>query len=163
MADDLSTAVKANLPYHIWKCARVLYLLRIPVLPFLLQQFSRVMFCCLVPYKTVLGKNVHLSHLGMGIVINPEVIVGNNVKINQHVTIGGVGDQQCPIIDDDVHIGAGAKVLGAIRIGRGARIGANAVVLCDVPPGATAVGIPARIILKGTPKPAASPGRSRVV
>jgi len=156
MATDGSITVKSNLPYYIWKCARILYLLRIPFLPFLLQQFNRVMFCCLVPYKAVLGKNVHLSHLGMGIVVNPDVVIGNNVKINQHVTIGGVGEQECPVIDDDVHIGAGAKVLGAVHIGRGARIGANAVVLCDVPPGATAVGIPARIIIKGTPRPAAA-------
>ena len=145
-------SVKGNLPYYIWRCARRLYLLKIPILPFLLQQFSRVMFCCLVPYQTKMGRNVHLSHLGMGIVINPESVIGNNVKINQHVTIGGVGDKGCPIIGDDVHIGAGAKVLGGVRIGKGARIGANAVVLCDVPEGATAVGIPARIIMKKKPE-----------
>jgi serine O-acetyltransferase len=140
--------VESNLPYYIWRCARTLHLWRIPLIPFLLQQFSRVVFCCLVPYKTRMGRNVHLNHLGMGIIINPDSVIGSNVKINQHVTIGGSGEGGCPVIEDDVYIGAGAKVLGGIRIGRGAKIGANAVVLCDVPEGATAVGIPARIIVR---------------
>ena len=95
-----------------------------------------------------MGKNIHFNHLGMGIIINPASVLGSNIKINQHVTIGGSGEGGCPVIEDDVYIGAGAKVLGAIRIGRNSRIGANAVVLQDVPDGATAVGIPARIIQK---------------
>lgn len=136
-----------NLAYHMWKWARILYLHRIPVLPFLLQQLSRILFCCLVPYKTKMGKNVHLNHLGMGIIINPDCVIGNNVRINQHVTLGGTGDKGCPIVEDDVYIGAGAKVLGGVRLGKGARIGANAVVLCDVPEGATAVGVPAKIVM----------------
>lgn len=150
--------IRSNLPYYIWKIARVLYLYHVPILPFLLQQINRIAFCCLVPYKAVLGKNVHLSHLGMGIVINPACVVGNNVKINQHVTLGGTGDKGCPIIGDNVYIGAGAKVLGGVRVGNFARIGANAVVLCDVPEGATAVGIPARMILKD--KPGAIPDKA---
>ena len=68
------------------------------------------------------------------------------------MTIGIRWDEEAaPIIGNNVRIGAGAKVLGSIRIGNGARIGANAVVLTDVPDGATAVGVPARIILKREP------------
>lgn len=143
--------IRSNLPYYIWKIARVLYLYHVPILPFLLQQINRIAFCCLVPYKAVLGKNVHLSHLGMGIVINPACIVGDNVKINQHVTLGGTGEKGCPVIGDNVYIGAGAKVLGGVRVGNFAKIGANAVVLRDVPEGATAVGVPARIIEQKEP------------
>jgi serine O-acetyltransferase len=65
--------------------------------------------------------------------------MGNN-------TIGTAKDNGCPIIEDDVTVGCGARVLGPIRVGRGATIGANAVVLHDVPPGATVVGAPARVV-----------------
>jgi serine O-acetyltransferase len=138
--------MNSNLPYHIWKCANTLFSLKVPILPFILQQINRVFFCCLAPYKAQLGKNVHLSHLGMGIVIHPDSIIGNNVKINQHVTIGGRGLGGNPIIGNNISIGAGAKILGGVRIGNNAKIGANAVVLIDVPDNSTAVGIPARII-----------------
>lgn len=140
--------MKANLPYYIWKCSSVLYHWHVPVLPFLLQQFSRVMFCCLIPYKTRIGRGVHFNHLGMGIIISPDAVIGNHVKINQHVTVGGNGPGGCPVIGDHAYIGAGAKVLGPVRIGEYAKIGANAVVLCDVPDGMTAVGVPARLISK---------------
>jgi serine O-acetyltransferase len=139
---------KANLPYYIYRWSHNLHRCHIPLIPFVLQQFSRVMFCCLIPYKTRIGKDVHFNHLGMGIIISPAAVIGNNVKINQHVTIGGNGEGGCPIVCDNAYIGAGAKVLGPVRIGNGAKIGANAVVLCDVPDGMTAVGIPARIVQK---------------
>lgn len=93
---------------------------------------------------TPIGPGLFLSH-GQGTILSAERI-GANLQVHQGVTVGWdyKGDRR-PIIGDDVFIGAGAKVLGAITVGDGARIGANAVVVCDVPPGATAVGIPARI------------------
>lgn len=93
---------------------------------------------------TPIGPGLFLSH-GQGTILSAERI-GANLQVHQGVTIGWDyrGDRR-PIIGDDVFIGAGAKVLGAITVGDGARIGANAVVVCDVPAGATAVGIPARI------------------
>lgn len=73
--------------------------------------------------------------------------IGNRVKVSQNVTLGGrSGHLDVPVIEDDVEIGAGACVLGPIRVGAGAKIGANAVVLRDVPAGAIVVGIPAREI-----------------
>jgi serine O-acetyltransferase len=94
---------------------------------------------------TSIGPGLFISH-GQGSVLSAERI-GANLQIHQGVTVGWDyrGDRR-PIIGDGVFIGAGAKVLGAVTVGDGARIGANAVVMCDVPPGATAVGVPARIV-----------------
>lgn len=96
-----------------------------------------------------IGKNFFIDH-GMGVVIGETAEVGNNVLMYHGVTLGGTGKEKGvkrhPTVEDDVIIGSGAKVLGPVTIGKGAKIGANAVVLQDVPPYATAVGIPARII-----------------
>lgn len=89
-----------------------------------------------------------------GVVIHPGATIGPNCMIFQQVTIG-TNRGGVPTIGGHVDIGAGAKVLGAIRIGDHARIGANAVVLCDVPAGATAVGVPAIVL---GPRPVARPG-----
>ncbi|MCK9443720.1 MAG: serine O-acetyltransferase [Tissierellaceae bacterium] len=96
-----------------------------------------------------LGKNLFIDH-GMGVVIGETAEIGNNVTMYHGVTLGGIGGEKGrkrhPTVEDDVIIGAGAKILGPITIGRGAKIGANSVVLDDVPPYTTAVGAPARII-----------------
>ena len=79
--------------------------------------------------------------------MHPEVQIGRNCTLRQGVTIGNrAADGPVPVIGDDVEFGAYAQVLGAVRIGNGCRIGALSVVLCDVPDGATAVGVPARIV-----------------
>lgn len=99
-----------------------------------------------------IGAGLFLPHTS-GTVIGAARI-GRNVTIFQGVTLGAkeldmhFSAASRPIIDDGVVIGAGAKVLGGIRIGAGARIGANAVVLRDVPPGATATGVPAQIVAR---------------
>ena len=72
--------------------------------------------------------------------------VGANCWVNQQVTIGFDRPDSRPVLGDNVAVHAGAKVLGAVTLGDGARVGANAVVLTDVPPGATAVGVPARVL-----------------
>lgn len=140
--------MKANLPYYIWRTSNLLYKAKVPFVPFFIQQILRFVFCCFIPYSTKIGKNVHFGHLGMGVVLHKDAVIGNDVRIDQHVTIGGRGGPGAPVIGDNVSIGAGAKVLGGVRIGHNARIGANAVVIKDVPDNATAVGVPARIIIK---------------
>jgi serine O-acetyltransferase len=80
-----------------------------------------------------------------GVVIHPDARIGPNCLFFQQVTIGSAHGG-VPLIEGHVDIGAGAKVLGAVRVGAHAQIGANAVVVSDVPPGATVVGIPARIV-----------------
>ncbi|NLJ78606.1 MAG: serine O-acetyltransferase [Tissierellia bacterium] len=96
-----------------------------------------------------LGRKLFIDH-GMGVVIGETAEVGDNVVMYHGVTLGGIGGEpnvkRHPTVEDDVMIGAGAKVLGPVTIGRGAKIGANAVVLNDIPPYATAVGMPAKVI-----------------
>jgi serine O-acetyltransferase len=91
-----------------------------------------------------LGDGVNFAHT-LGTVIGGTSKVGNRVKFMGNNTVGTAKDNGCPVIEDDVVVGCGARILGPIRIGKGAFIGANAVVLTDVPAGAIASGIPARI------------------
>ena len=95
-----------------------------------------------IPLKCRIAGGLLLPHPN-GIVIHPDVEIGANCLIFQQVTLG-FGHEGVPRIGVNVDIGAGAKVLGPVTIGDGARIGANAVVLTDIRPGRTAVGIPAR-------------------
>ena len=81
-----------------------------------------------------------------GVIVNPGVIVGARCVMRQGVTIGTKDESGVPHIGDDVLIGAYAQILGPINVGSGAKLGAMAVVLNDVPPGATVVGNPARIV-----------------
>jgi serine O-acetyltransferase len=99
-----------------------------------------------IPLDTVIGGGLKLPHPN-GIVIHPDTRIGPNCLIFQQVTLGTRPEQPvAPRIGGHVDIGAGARILGNVTIGDHARIGANAVVLCDIPAGATAVGIPARIL-----------------
>ncbi len=100
-----------------------------------------------------IGRRFFIDH-GTGVVIGETAVVGNDVTIYHGVTLGGVSSKRGkrhPTVEDDVVIGAGAKVLGDIRIGRGSRIGANAVVVKDVEPERVVVGIPGRAILRSDP------------
>ena len=96
-----------------------------------------------IPINCNIGGGLLLPHPN-GIVIHPDAIIGPNCLIFQQVTIGTIDGSAKPVISGHVDIGAGAKVLGGIRIGAHAKIGANAVVLSDVPAGKTAIGIPAK-------------------
>lgn len=97
-----------------------------------------------IPINSKIGGGLMMPHPN-GIVIHPDAIIGPNCLIFQQVTIGTVDGSAKPVIQGHVDIGAGAKILGGICIGAHAKIGANAVVLIDVPAGAIAVGIPAKI------------------
>jgi serine O-acetyltransferase len=99
-----------------------------------------------LPAQTRVGPGLRIWH-GGNIVINPKSTIGAGCLLRHGVTIGNLEPGGLtPVIGDDVELGAYAQVLGDVRIGDGARIGAMSVVLRDVPPGATAVGVPARII-----------------
>jgi serine O-acetyltransferase len=99
-----------------------------------------------LPCETRVGRRLVIEHFG-GIVVSGDTVIGDDVRLRQGVTLGlrRTGLPGAPVIGHRVDIGAGAKILGPVHIGDDAVIGANAVVLCDVPAGALAVGIPARI------------------
>lgn len=101
-----------------------------------------------IPRTTKIGKGLRIHHYGC-IIINSYSIIGDNCTIRHEVTIGNRNrDNDCPIIGNNCNIGAGAKILGNIKIGNNVDIGANAVVITDVPDNCIAVGVPAKIIQK---------------
>ncbi|MFW7414169.1 serine O-acetyltransferase [Demequina sp. SO4-18] len=113
------------------------------------------------PGATV-GRRVFIDH-GMGVVIGETAVIGNDVLLFHGVTLGGTTmspGKRHPTVGDRVVIGAGAKVLGPVHIGCDARIGANAVLVKDVPDGATAVGIPAKIREHPNPREAGTAASS---
>lgn len=99
-----------------------------------------------------LGPGVFIDH-GHGVVIGETAVVGAGAILYQGVTLGGTGKEhgpRHPILEEDVVVGAGARVLGRIRLGRGSRVGANSVVIRDVPPDCTVVGVPGRLARGGS-------------
>jgi len=140
------------LPLFLLRSARVAYLRHIPAVPALLTYLNIVLFGLEISPKCDIGPGLFLPHT-YGTVLGAWRI-GENVTIFQGVTLGaksvdmGFNSGLRPDIGDHVVIGAGAKILGGIRIGDRVTIGANAVVLADVPPYDTVVGIPARSIKK---------------
>lgn len=121
-----------------------LYRWHVPLLPRLIMLCIRILWGSFIPYQTQIGRGVSFGH-GMGIVIARPVKIGARCKIRHQVTISNSGNGAA-VIGDDVNIGAGAKIVGHVRIGNRAKIGANAVVVHDVPDDATVVGIPARVV-----------------
>ncbi len=118
----------------------------------LISQLSRFFTGIEIHPGAKIGKGLFIDH-GMGVVIGETAEVGNNVTLYHGVTLGGTGKdigKRHPTIEDDVLIGTGAKVLGPINVGKGAKIGSNAVVLKNVPAKATAVGSPAKNIVRIT-------------
>ncbi|MGM0534348.1 MAG: serine O-acetyltransferase, partial [Campylobacterota bacterium] len=105
------------------------------------------------PAATI-GRRVFIDH-GIGVVIGETTVIGDDVLIYQQVTLGGVSlnkGKRHPTIENNVVIGGGAKILGNITIGAYSKIGANSVVVKDVPEDSTAIGVPARIIRRGRDK-----------
>jgi serine O-acetyltransferase len=134
-------------PVTYYRIARWLHVHGIPFLPRIIQRLSVLVFHCYIPYTVEIGSGFAVGYWGLGIVIHPRVKIGKNVFIAQCVTVGGRNQMpQVPIIEDNVFIAAGAKVLGDVVIGEGSVIGANAVVTRSVPPRSIAAGVPARVI-----------------
>jgi serine O-acetyltransferase len=101
-----------------------------------------------IPKSVAIGPGLKIHHFG-NIFVHKDAKLGANCTLRQGVTIGNRHENgPVPVLDDDVELGAYAQILGGLRIGKGAKIGAMSVVLIDVPPGATAIGIPAKVIPK---------------
>jgi serine O-acetyltransferase len=117
----------------------------------LLKLLNYILFKCLLPYEAELQGEVDLRHWALGVVVHPQVRIGRNVVIFHHVTLAGetwIGSPHRIIVEDNVSIGVGAILIGNnsgnLRIGKGAKIGAGAVVTRDVESNQTVVGVPAR-------------------
>jgi len=120
----------------------------LPVLPRFISHVSRFLTGIEIHPGATIGSGFFIDH-GMGVVIGETAEVGDNVTLYQAVTLGGTGKQRGkrhPTIGNNVTIGVGAKVLGAITVGDNAKIGAGAVVLRDVPDNCTATGVPAKVV-----------------
>jgi serine O-acetyltransferase len=129
------------------RLAHASYRMRIPLLPMLCYALNRVLFGIVLPPQTQVGRRVKFAYLGLGTVVHRYAVIGDDVTVGSNVTIGGrSGNSQLPVIEAGVFIGTGARVLGPVLIGKNAVIGANAVVLQDVPANAVAAGVPARVI-----------------
>ena len=122
----------------------------VPLVPRLISQFSRSITGIEIHPGAKIGKGVFIDH-GMGVVIGETSEIGNRCLLYQGVTLGGTGKEngkRHPTLAENVVVGAGAKVLGAIKVGQNTRIGAGSVVVRDVEAESTVVGIPGRVVHK---------------
>jgi serine O-acetyltransferase len=126
------------------RVAHALYEAEVPVLPRLIAAVARSITGIEIHPAASIGNGFFIDH-GMGVVIGETATIGDNVTLYQGVTLGGTGfatGKRHPTVEDNVTIGSGAKLLGPITVGHGAKIGANSVVIHDVPPNSTVVGNP---------------------
>lgn len=132
------------------RAAHWLFVHKLKFLARMLSQFNRFLTGIEIHPAAKIGKGLFIDH-GMGVVIGETVEIGDNVTIYQGATLGGTGKEsgkRHPTIGDNVVISTGAKVLGPFRVGDNSKIGAGAVVLKEVPPNCTVVGIPGRVVKK---------------
>ena len=126
------------------RIAHALYEARVPLVPRVLSTLARAITGIEIHPAAQIGPGLFIDH-GMGVVIGETAEIGADVTIYQGVTLGGTGfatGKRHPTVQDNVTIGSGAKLLGPIVVGHGAKIGANSVVIHDVPPNSTVVGNP---------------------
>ena len=137
----LTDGTPAMVWYRLMQAARRR---RLAPLEMLFNRINTVFCDCTIGRGAEFGPGFVIVHSG-GVVINGTVTGGANVRLEHQVTIGAE-KRQSPVLGDGVFVGAGAKILGEVRVGNGAKIGANAVVVTDIPDHATAVGVPARVV-----------------
>ena len=150
-ADNIIEVLLCYPGLHALILHRIAHKLRywgIPVIPRMISYFSRILTGIEIHPGARIGRRFFIDH-GMGVVIGETTYIGNDVLIYQGVTLGGTGKEhgkRHPTLEDNVIVGAGAKVLGNLRIGKNSRIGAGSVVVDNVPDDCTVVGIPGRIV-----------------
>ena len=138
---------------YFYRVARWCYLHHIPVIPKLITLLIFLIYNSKIPYTAQIGEGTKFGYGGIGCVLHDRTAVGKNCMVGSNVTIGGrSGHYDVPVIGDNVEIATGSKVLGPICVGNNAVIGANAVVIKDVPGNDVVAGVPAKII-KITPPP----------
>lgn len=138
--------------HAIWnhRIAHAFYKKRLFFIARCISQFSRFLTGIEIHPGAKIGRRFFIDH-GMGIVIGETCEIGDNVSVFQGVTLGGTGKEKGkrhPTIQDNVLIATGAKVLGSITVGENSKIGAGSVVLKEVPPNSTVVGIPGKVVIQ---------------
>ena len=131
---------------HIYRVANFLYRMHIPLLPGLLRFLMFLLYNSVIPPQCSIGKGSSLAHGGIGSVLHPDCRIGARVLIGQGVTLGGSFGSGAPIVESDVWIGPGVRILGKVTIKRNSIIGANAVVTRDVAENSVVGGVPAKLI-----------------
>jgi serine O-acetyltransferase len=139
----MSDGTLANALYRFQSALSLAGLGPLALLPHLLNKWING---CVIGVRAQFGPGFVLIH-PVGVVINSAVRGGSNIWLESGVVLGD-NRGGVPELAEDVFVGSGAKIIGAVKIGAGARIGANAVVMCDVAAGATAVGVPARVLAR---------------
>lgn len=131
----------------LYRIAHKLYKMHIPLLPKFFYRLIYLINNCHVHYKTEIGEGTTIAYGGIGVVIHTNAVIGRNCVIESNVTIGGRNNNpNVPVIGNNVFIGTGAKILGEVHIGSNSIIGANSVVLHDVPDNCSVAGVPAKIL-----------------
>jgi len=162
MNEDLSTYREGLLAQGFWALqiyrfghARLKYsskIIRIPwyVVHLILNKMSEIFFGISIGAQARIGRRLNIEHFG-NIIIHGNAVIGDDCVILQGVTIGNKGRDkplEAPVLGNKVFVAAGAKILGNVRISDNVSIGANAVVLMDIPANSIAVGVPARVVVK---------------
>jgi len=133
--------------YFFYVFANRLYNWHIPFLPKLIKLICFLIYNSSIPFQCKIGKGTRFAYSGIGVVLHKRTIIGRNCTIGTNVTIGGrSGHFEVPKIGNNVYIATGVKILGPITIADDVIIGANAVVINDVPGNVTVAGVPAKII-----------------
>jgi serine O-acetyltransferase len=130
------------------RVSHALHAAGVPLLPRLLSTATRAITNIEIHPAATIGDALFIDH-GTGVVVGETAEIGDNVTLYQGVTLGGTGfatGKRHPTVEDNVTIGSGAKLLGPITVGHGAKIGANSVVITDVPPNSTVVGNPGHVV-----------------
>lgn len=132
---------------HWYRFNHWLWQHHVPILLRLIWKLQYLLFNCSVPASCTIGRGTKFGYGGIGVVIHARSVLGRNCVIGANITIGGKsGWYEVPVIGDNVKINAGARILGPVHIGNNVIIGANAVVVKDVPDNCIVAGVPAKII-----------------
>jgi len=143
---------------RLWRASCKAYHAKLYPLAWFLKFVNFLLFRSILSFECEIGKGVAFTHYGLGTVVHPNVTIGDRVRIFHHVTLAAesyIGSSSRIVIEDDVTLGAHCIVIGndrgGVRIGAGATIGAGAIVVRDVPPGATVVAMPSRPVKQTEP------------
>ncbi|RZT96496.1 serine O-acetyltransferase [Ancylomarina subtilis] len=133
--------------YWLYIVARKLYQWHIPIIPKIIKLLIFLIYNSAIPYTAKIGKGSRFGYGGIGVVVHNDAVIGVNCDIGSNITIGGKkGSNGVPAIGDNVELATGCRIIGNLKIGDNSIVGANAVVVKDVPSNVVVAGVPAKII-----------------